>query len=620
LKTYVGKPVWFGEASVGSLCALYREDRVPSEEDLKLLGIVASAIGVEEARKQAEEGLVRRTRQLEAVRAVTTEITRELDLDAVLGLIIQRATELTGTGTGAVYLWDEEAQALFPQAWHGHGEWIRGLSLRLGEGVVGTAAQRREGLSVSDYRTSSYAVHLTLEHTRITAVLAEPLLYRDRLLGVIGVDNESTQRPFTQEDRDILALFAAQAAIAIENARSHSGAVRRTEELRALLRATRSVMAGLNLKPTLERILGEAAQIARTPHVKVLLVDGERQVLRLAAVGGRAPEMLAEFSMPLGTGLSGIVAMTAHPLFVPDCQHDPRNVYGEQDRQLGLVTYLGLPIIIRGDVVGVLTLNTEQPRRYSPEELAYLASFADQVALAIENARLFEQMREGRQRLQSLSRQLVEVQEAERRNIARELHDEIGQLLTGLKLLLEMSARVRPEKVKARLSEAQALANELMARVRELSLDLRPAMLDDLGVLPALLWHFERYTALSKIRVLFEHSGLEGRRFSPDVETATYRIVQEALNNVARHAKVAEVAVRLWADENTLDLRIEDRGAGFDPEATLSAAASSGLAGMRERAALLGGRLTVTSTPGSGTQVMAELPLTGRFEKRRRPR
>ena len=279
-----------------------------------------------------------------------------------------------------------------------------------------------------------------------------------------------------------------------------------------------------------------------------------------------------------------------------------------------------LPLAFAERTIGVLALFTRRVHDFSADEVDLLQAFAANAAIAIENARLFEQVRASRERLQSLSRQLVEVQEAERRGIARELHDEIGQLLTGLKLLLDMSTRVRGDAVKARLGEAQSLANELMTRVRELSLDLRPAMLDDLGVLPALLWHFERFTELSKVRVLFRHSGLEGQRFSPEVETAAYRIVQEALTNVARHAKVAEVAVRLWVDENTLDLRIEDRGAGFDPEATLSAAASSGLAGMRERAALLGGRLTVTSTPGSGTQVMAELPLTGRFEKRRKPR
>jgi signal transduction histidine kinase len=130
-----------------------------------------------------------------------------------------------------------------------------------------------------------------------------------------------------------------------------------------------------------------------------------------------------------------------------------------------------------------------------------------------------------------------------------------------------------------------------------------------LGLLPALLWHFDRYTAQTNMRVTFKHSGLQRRRFAPEVETAAYRIVQEALTNVVRHAGVSEVTVRLWADQDRLGVQIEDRGTGFDPEAALATSATTGLAGMRERAVLLGGQLMVESAPGAGTHLTAELPL-----------
>lgn len=214
-----------------------------------------------------------------------------------------------------------------------------------------------------------------------------------------------------------------------------------------------------------------------------------------------------------------------------------------------------------------------------------------------------------RQRLQTLSHRLVEVQEMERHRLARELHDEIGQTLTGLKLLLEMSGRLPTDAARSHLDQALALVHELMGRVRELSLDLRPAMLDDLGLLPALLWHFERYQAQTQVRIAFHHRGLEGRRFPPEVETAAYRIVQEALTNVARHAQVGEASVQVWADSKTLSLQVTDQGIGFDPEAALAAGTTSGLLGMRERAVLLGGEWTLESAPGAGTCVMAKWPL-----------
>ncbi len=231
-----------------------------------------------------------------------------------------------------------------------------------------------------------------------------------------------------------------------------------------------------------------------------------------------------------------------------------------------------------------------------------------------ERERLFEEVKAGQKRLQILSHRLVEVQEAERRHIARELHDEVGQLLTGLKLTLEMSASLPAEAIKTNLKEAQSLVNELIAQVRELSLELRPAMLDDLGLLPTLQWHFERYTAQTQIEVKFKHAGLN-QRFAPAVETAAYRIMQEALTNVARYAEVEEVSVEMRIAEAGLNVWIEDQGTGFDLEVIQTAAKSSGLSGMYERAALLGGQVAVESAPGVGTRLVAQLPLKAPVEE-----
>ena len=210
----------------------------------------------------------------------------------------------------------------------------------------------------------------------------------------------------------------------------------------------------------------------------------------------------------------------------------------------------------------------------------------------------------------------MDFHEEERHHIALELHDEIGQALTGLKLSLEMTRSIPANQSQQGIRQAQSLASELLGRVREMSLDLRPAMLDDLGLLPALLWHFERYTAQTGVRVNFSHGGLE-RRFAPEVETAAYRIVQEALTNVARHARVREVTVHLAVDAGRLGVQIEDYGIGFDPQIALAANVSNGLAGMHERARLLGGRLQMQSTPGVGTLLSAELPLDATKQPRR---
>jgi len=213
--------------------------------------------------------------------------------------------------------------------------------------------------------------------------------------------------------------------------------------------------------------------------------------------------------------------------------------------------------------------------------------------------------RAARTRAEELARGLVQAQEEERRRISRELHDDVGQSLTALRLLLPGGEEADGDRREA----ARALVEELMGKVRALSLDLRPAMLDDLGLVPALLWLADRFTGQTGIEVRVEHSGLD-LRSEAVVEIAAFRLVQEALTNVARHAATLRATVRVWADEAYLGVQVEDHGRGFDP-AERRAGASSGLAGMADRVRLLGGRFDLDSRTGEGTRVTAELPRCG---------
>ena len=223
--------------------------------------------------------------------------------------------------------------------------------------------------------------------------------------------------------------------------------------------------------------------------------------------------------------------------------------------------------------------------------------------------------KQAEEQLRSLSHRLVTAQENERRKIARELHDEVGQSLTALKLCLDRASPTRSGADGSELGEARKTLGALMAQVRSMSLELRPTMLDDLGLLPTLLWHFKRYTAQTNVQVRFKHRGLR-RDLPQDTVTAAYRIVQEALTNVARHAQVNEVQVCVRAEYDALIVEVEDQGAGFDVCGVASV--SMGLNGMRERALSLDGKLLVQSTPGEGTCVIAELPLARGRRKRTR--
>ncbi len=248
------------------------------------------------------------------------------------------------------------------------------------------------------------------------------------------------------------------------------------------------------------------------------------------------------------------------------------------------------------------------------DELADLGADINQTLETLEEAqRQRDQTREALERneeqLRALSGRLVEVQESERQRLALELHDEIGQALTGVKLMLEQLQRAPDGGQQQALTEAQRMVNELIPRVRNLAQGLRPAMLDDLGLRAAVQAYVRRHSVQGGLQVEFDHSGLEGR-FPRNIETAAYRIIQESLTNVARHAGVGMARVIVEGSDSSLRVRIQDAGKGFDLEQVMHTAGAQGLYGMRERARLLDGTLVIESEAGKGTRIQAEFPLS----------
>jgi PAS domain S-box-containing protein len=264
--------------------------------------------------------------------------------------------------------------------------------------------------------------------------------------------------------------------------------------------------------------------------------------------------------------------------------------------------HLRIPLLAQGEVIGVIELlKCHVAADFEPRP-AFFRALGLAAGAAIQNALFFEQVNQSRHHLRELSLQLIQVQETERRHLGRELHDQIGQLITALKLHLAH------QKTEAPPSPVVQILDELVTRVRKLSLDLRPAMLDDLGLIPAIDWLVDRFTTPSGPRVEFEHTGIQ-HRFPDVLETTAFRIAQEGLTNAIRHSKASSIRVLLWADDTELAVHVEDDGVGFDPAVTSPEKRSTGLSGIQERLRLLGGELTIDSAPGNGTRLIAELPL-----------
>jgi PAS domain S-box-containing protein len=351
-------------------------------------------------RIRAERGLAKRIDRIHTLRTVTLEFARELDLPALLNLVVKRAAALLGAISGAVYLWDERAQVLTPQAWYSLGEWTRGRRLRLGEEIPGIVAQSREGMIVNDYAASPYASSLFLERPGFTAVIAEPLLYHDRLIGVLSINNEGTWQQFTEEDDDLLGLFAAEAAIAIENARLYSAlgdSRRRLEELYELglaMQESRSLPAGLDL------ILKGAHTVLGFDRMNILLANREGTRLTAAASLG-TEEPLEAIAVPVGPEGGGIARAFLErkdivwegPGPVPQewrLAHPYSQIKALRSRCFAIV-----PLVVRGVAIGVLGADRKFSQQPIPTETIHLLkTFAAQAALTIDDARLYEEVKE----------------------------------------------------------------------------------------------------------------------------------------------------------------------------------------------------------------------------------
>jgi len=368
------------------------------------------------------------------------------------------------------------------------------------------------------------------------------------------------------------------------------------DSILAFDRVTDPALACLPLDVLVTEVLDRVRSALRGDAALALLHTEDGVSLDCRASAGILPGASARFAVPSRHGIVARVAYSAEPILTDDPQ-------GEGGTPPGWTricrSFAGAPIVLEARVVGVLCVVARARLAFNENDRRLLELAADRIGPAFDRARLLESGRADRDRLASLSRTMVSSLEEERRRVSRELHDEIGQLLTSLRLTLRSSA---PSRV-----SVDEIMDELFARVRDISTRLRPPMLEDLGLGPALSWHCERFALQTGVRVHLMTTGLE-RRYAAKVELAVFRVVQEALTNVARHAKVADARVAVRGAPDTINVLVMDQGIGF-PSGSFLEQQSSGLIGMRERASSVGGRLLISSNPGGGTRVSLRIPI-----------
>jgi signal transduction histidine kinase len=544
---------------------------------------------------------------LQRLLQVGTEVVSELDHEVVLQRVLEAARELTGARYAALGVLDAERRGLERFLTSGIDEPTQRAigDLPSGRGLLGVLIRDPRPLRLTDVGAHPASYGFPIDHPPMRSFLGVPILVRGEAWGNLYL-TEKADGDFGESDQQAIELLARWAATAIHNARLYRRERAQRDELERAVRAletTSAITRALGTETDLERVLelvvkrGRALVEARS----MVLLMAERDELVGRATAGEVAASVLGLRMPVGDAVVGHVYRSGRTERVADLASKMRFELGEHlQASAGLV----VPLIFRSRRIGVLAAfdRLGEGPEFSPEDARLMEAFAAAAATALAGA----------QNVAAQTRQrAIEASEEERTRWARELHDETLQELGALKLALRAAARSDDlEEVRRSLAAAAEQVSVGIAQLRHLITELRPAALDELGVAPALEALVERVGEVNDLAMslsveLASEGAGETTRLGPALETAIYRLVQEALTNVAKHARASRVEVVVAELGDQVIVTVTDDGVGFDPDA---AAEGFGLLGMRERLTLLEGTLAVESG-ADGTTIRCRIPV-----------
>jgi two-component system, NarL family, sensor histidine kinase DevS len=538
--------------------------------------------------------------RLRALFAAGLAVTSELSLEALLYRLVEVAAELTGARYAALGVIDATGSELEQFLTHGIDTDTRaeiGLLPR-GRGILGVLIRDAKPLRLHDLAEDPRSVGFPPGHPPMRSFLGVPILLRGVAYGNLYLSEKEGGEDFTEEDEELVTMLAGQAAVAIENARLYEASTRWSRQLQSLQEVGNALATETDLERLLDLIVRRLRELLAARVVALALPSGSNQ-LKFAAVAGEGAGDLLGKTISRSGSKSGAVLERRRSERIDSVIDDPE-VHQEVSRRLAARTGMWVPLIARDRAIGVLEIHDKEgaDARFSHDDFRLAETFAARAAVAVE---LSQRM------ARDALRRVVQAQELERRRLARELHDETGQALTSILLGLKpLETALADHPARAALTELRAQVVSALQDVRRLAVELRPAVLDDFGLVPALERLTDAFAEQTGIRVDF-HSALGRTRPGSEVETALYRVVQESLTNILKHADAHNVSVSLARRESGVAAVIEDDGTGFDLRSVREEGV--GLLGMRERLALLDGHLEIESRPGAGTTIVAEVPV-----------
>jgi signal transduction histidine kinase len=526
-------------------------------------------------------------------------INSELSLDRVLERIVEAAAHVTDARYAALGVIDRAGTGLERFVTHGiTGEVEKQIGdPPHGRGILGVLIQDARNLRLHKLSEHPRSVGFPPGHPPMETFLGVPILLRGVAYGNLYLTEKDGGGDFTDEDEEMVSLLAAQAAVAVENARLYESATAWSQQLESLNEIGGALVGELELGPLLDLVTSRLRELIGARLVAIALPAGD--ALRIAAAEGEGAADLEAINSLERDSKTGRVLERGRSERVDSLLEDPE-VNQDVARRLLASTGLYVPLLVRERPIGVLVAHDKMGSdpRFSSADLRLAEQFANRAAIAVDLSR-----RVARDAL----RRIVSGQELERRRLARELHDETGQALTSILLgLRSVEEAASPDEMRTAASHLRELVVGTLQDVRRLAVQLRPKALDDFGLVAAVERLVQTFSEATAIRVDLE-AQLGDERLPAEVETTLYRIVQEALTNIVKHAGAARVSILLVRRGGSAMVVIEDDGQGFDLAELRED--GMGIIGMRERVELHEGRLMVESKPGAGATLAAEVPL-----------
>jgi two-component system, NarL family, sensor histidine kinase DevS len=526
-------------------------------------------------------------------------LSSELSLDALLQRLVETAAELTGARYAALGVIDRAGHGLERFLTTGIDAETHAAigDLPRGRGLLGVLIREAQTLRLHDIADDPRSVGFPRHHPPMRTFLGVPILLRGVAYGNLYLTEKEGDDDFTEDDEELTQLLAAQAAVAIENARLYESSTRWLRQLESLNEIGTALASEIELEPLLGLVARRLRELVDARLVLIALPQGD--AMAVAAAEGEDTYGAVGTRLEFGSSKAGRVLQRGRSERVDSVLEDPE-VDQQAARRLGVRSALYVPLIARGRAIGVVVAHDKSGANpsFTDDDLRLTESLADRAAVAVDLSE-----RVGRDALA----RVVQAQELERERLARELHDETGQALTSILLGLKpLEQSASSEENRAAVAALRELVVSTLQDVRRLAVELRPSALDDFGLATAverLAGTFREHTGL---RVDFE-AQLGEDRLPNEVETTLYRIVQEALANVVKHADASRVSILLTRKNRSIAAVVEDDGRGFDQDSTGDDVL--GLVGMRERVGLVGGRLRIETAEGAGTTIAAEVPI-----------